>query len=142
MKFNVRVFDGQVIFRKEDKESYSKHLSKLHDTNCICEITERKKFRTNPQNRYYFGVLIPIIAEWSGNKKDDVHEYLKAKFLFDKSRKIPRIKSTTELSTKEFSQYWDDITLFFKEQFDVGIPSPENPMMEQLLTDFDNKNLQ
>ena len=142
MKFNVRVFNGNVIFRKEDKESYAKHLSKLHDTDCVCEITERKKFRTNPQNRYYFGVLIPIIAEWSGNKKDEVHEYLKAKFLFDKSGKIPRIKSTTELSTKEFSKYWEEITLFFAESFQVVIPAPNDPFMEQLLTDFQNKNLQ
>ena len=106
------------------------------------EITfERsRKKRSNNQNAYYFGVVIPLIQEaikeewiefWD---KEKVHELLKSKFLFtervdEESAEILKIpKSTTECTTVEMEEYLLQCRTFAQEWFSLTIPEPNEQL--------------
>ena len=67
--------------------------------------------RTLPQNAYY-RKLIEIISKDIWDDKDYIHESLRMKFLLDRSRKLPFVKSTTSLNTAEMTEYIENIKNF------------------------------
>lgn len=100
------------------------------------KIEKRKKKRSNPQNAYYYGVVIPIMRDALKDAgyimtNESVHDMLKLRFLKetillnkDTGECIERIKSTTELSTSGMMDYFTEITVFAAEYFQVQIPEP------------------
>lgn len=74
-------------------------------------ITNKKSKRTDQQNKYYWGVYLPLIAEETGERDlNKLHELFKGKFLTKAieevlGEKVRIKKSTTRLSTKEFTEY-------------------------------------
>lgn len=142
MKFVGTIIDNKMTFNtKADEWKWIKHLEKMEGKPFVLELSAKKKYRSDNQNKYYWGVIIPIIQEYTGYTKDEVHDFLKVKFLTDKSGKIPRIKSTSDLSTIEFERYWIAIAQYFGQEHGVEIPFPEDPFLEQLLVEYDNKSL-
>ena len=90
---------------------------------------EYKKNRSNEQNSLYWKILEFAEME-TGNAKEDLHEFFKAKFLpkrileIEKDGKKYNVEvqnSTTRLNTKEFSEYFKKIELFLSE---IGFPPP------------------
>lgn len=71
--------------------------------------------RTLTQNAFYWGALVEALADYSGYTKDEAHDVLREMFLREPPRdhKLPgRIRSTTELSTVEFSEYTEKVRVF------------------------------
>ena len=107
------------------------------------EITIRRATnkRSNNQNAYYWGVIIPIIQEalydaWGEVRgKEFVHELLKAncgykEIVNESSGEIVRVpKSTTENTTTEQEVYHDACRLFAKDMFNVEIPLPNEELI-------------
>lgn len=92
-----------------------------------CEVTVRApiKDRSVKQNKYYWAVIVAMIAEFMGERdKKYVHEQLKAKFLMDFSGKLPVIKSSADLSTLEFEEYQSTIREWASEDLEIYIPLP------------------
>lgn len=100
----------------------------------ILEISKANK-RSNPQNRFYWGLVIPMVQ--SGIKdmgteltKEETHEFLKARFNFEEivntntgeAISIPR--STTALNKIQFSEYVEKIQQFASEFLSIVIPDP------------------
>ena len=86
--------------------------------------------RTNPQNKYYFGVVLALISSETGHTPDECHEIFKAKFIPIKQLrvggKIYHIPgSTKELMTVEFNEYIEKIRRFAAEKLSLSIPDPE-----------------
>ena len=105
-------------------ELYERYLNSLRGE---CELIVRKwkKRRTGNQNKYYWGVIIPILCESSGYSNEEMHEALKWKFLRNMAReKLPTVKSTAELSTIEFKNYIDEITIWSAQE-GIIIPDPK-----------------
>lgn len=104
------------------------------------KIEKRKKKRSNPQNAYYYGVVISIMRDALKDAgyimtNESVHEMLKLRFLKetimineDTGECIERIKSTTELSTSGMMDYFTEITIFAAEYFQVQIPEPNEQL--------------
>lgn len=96
-------------------------------TDCpVRVVVERvKKSRSNAQNAYYWGVVLPEIATHTGHAAEELHEIFKAKYL--KKRRLWRggeittVKSTTELSTGEFAEYLSNVIL---EANELGVEVP------------------
>jgi hypothetical protein len=93
------------------------------------EVTVRlaKKTRTNRQARYYFGVVVPLIAEQCGYDKQEMHELLAMRFLRvedDPVTGAPRRKHTPDTDTREFAEYVDACIRFAAQELGVYIPSP------------------
>lgn len=84
------------------------------DVHWIVDIKRYRKKRTLSQNKLYW-MWINCIASETGNKPDDIHDYLKDRFLpkriiklyNEETKEVPI--STTELNTKQFTDYLNAI---------------------------------
>ena len=101
------------------------------------------KKRSNNQNAYYHGVIIPILQNcfkehwgevWSRQK---THDFCKMQFNFfekvnEETGEIVRVpKSTTENTTTAQEEYHEEIRKFALEWFGTEIPMPnENLTLE------------
>lgn len=92
------------------------------------EIHTRKAKRTERQNRYYWGVYLPLIASEKGEHDlDRLHELFRSKFLSEGvvevlGQKVRMKKSTTALGIAEFSEY----IMKIEAETDVEAPPTEN----------------
>jgi len=99
------------------------------------------KKRSSDQNRYYWGVVLPMLAgafQDAGNaispdSPDDLqnlHDFLKQRFLPPRiladrrgeGHELP--PSTAALSTAQFAEYTDQVRQFAVEYFFLNIPDP------------------
>lgn len=89
-------------------------------------VRQHRDQRTNPQNRYYFGVVVPLIADSCGYEVDEMHELLAMRFLRIEDDPVtgsPRRKHTPDTNTKEFADYLD-ACIRFGAELGVVIPEP------------------
>jgi len=86
------------------------------------------KKRSNPQNDYYHGVIVPIVADYMGESKKDAHEALKAlhntRLMETEKGTVSIPQSTTKLTTQEFSDYCERCRRWAAEFLGVYIPDP------------------
>lgn len=91
--------------------------------------------RSNKQNRYYRGIVIPMIQQGLKDlgtevSMQEVHEYLKAKFNYTEfinkeSGEYERIPvSTTRLNKGGFNDYLHSIQIFAADSLHIEIPDP------------------
>lgn len=104
----------------------------------VIEITiqKKRKRRSNPQNRYYWGVIVPIwrnllLNEWGEvHTSESTHEFLKMNFGYNErvdetTGEIFRSpRSTTENSTVEMEEYHELLRQKAMEMFGAVIPLP------------------
>jgi hypothetical protein len=89
-------------------------------------IRKRRSKRSDRANRYYFGVVIKLMAEHCGYEPDEMHEALAFRFLRVEDDPItgsPRRKRTPKTNTAEFSDYVDQCIRFAAE-LGVYVPQP------------------
>ena len=120
-KFKGRVGNGKLFLEKT--KAYEYLINSLEGKTIELTIKKFRKKRTNQQNRYYW-VCINFIASEIGEDPEELHQTFKAMFLVDKSGKIPIVKSTSRLTTVEFTEYIEKIA---KRVALIGIilPNPE-----------------
>jgi hypothetical protein len=88
---------------------------------CVkCGFTWVSTTRSNPQNKYYFGVIVDMISEETGNEPEETHELLKLKFLKSMGK-----KNTTQLTTVEFNTYIEKIQRWASIELSLIIPDPQ-----------------
>ncbi len=101
-------------------------------------IKKHRDRRSDAQNKYWFGVVIPNVAAgleeaWGECLSDEkVHEYLKREFLSEPvvNRKTGECKGTTVnssafLDTKEFALLIDKVIRFAAESLNTPIPEAD-----------------
>lgn len=111
-------FSGVIVEKDGMKSWQSNHSIYLqHELNkfkagdkVTCYYTNEKLKRTEAQNRYYWGVYLPMISAETGNDIDDLHTLFKGMFLSKGvvevfGHKVRKAKSTTELSAGQFTEY-------------------------------------
>jgi hypothetical protein len=110
----------------------------------VIKIEKAKKKRSTQQNRFYYGVIIPIVQNClkeAGHimTNESTHDLIKLKFLKEAlfvneetGEVIERIKSTTELSTSKFMDLLAEINNFTFEYFGVSLPSPNDDLTLKL----------
>jgi hypothetical protein len=115
-----------------NEKRLSEDLKKFPD--CDVEmIIKRKGQRSNPQNRYYWGIVITEIKlrlRELGNDFDSetVHEFLKQKFNGEKiiipgTGEIIEVgQTTTELNKEEFSIYLEQVIRWANQTLEIIIP--------------------
>jgi hypothetical protein len=131
------------ILKKENGEIANKKairqlFDRLKDGKYLVEVNAHNK-RSNQANRYYFGLVIPLIQkgiEDLGTEltKEECHEFLKAKFNYQEIVNeqtgefvsIPR--STTTLNKEQFGEYISKIQQFAAEFLNIEIPDPSTQM--------------
>ncbi|MFH2074566.1 MAG: hypothetical protein ABIJ57_04345, partial [Pseudomonadota bacterium] len=100
---------------------------------------KHKVKRSDEQNRYYWGVVVSILADHFGYEPEELHEEMKLMFnpiqsKIDPSRTIGG--STTKMSTVEFfsdeDSYVERICRWSATEHGVYIPPPEKAEKEAL----------
>ena len=89
-------------------------------------IKEYRATRSSQANRYYFGVVVKLLAEHCGYDADDMHECLAMKFLRIEDDPItgaPRRRRTPKTNTAEFAAYVD-ACIRLAAELGVVIPQP------------------
>lgn len=97
------------------------------------EIKILRKKRSNNENRYYWGVLIPIIADSMGEDDlDFVHEILRTKYLYEvkivtignHKKEFKKLRSTADLSIHEFEEYMTKCRMWASKFLSCYVPLP------------------
>jgi hypothetical protein len=120
-----RVLPGGLLVLDAPKD-YNRAVRALAGKHVELTIRKRKTARTSQQNRFYFGVVVKLLAEHCGYERDEMHEALAMRFLRIEDCPItgaPRRKRTPQTDTEEFGQYLDSCIRLAAEQ-GVVIPDP------------------
>jgi len=130
MLFKASTENGKLFIDEKDK--LTSYLQRISGKKIFVNIehTSGKK-RSVEQNSLYYGILRKIMAVLLERGFDDLNvitlsHYFKRKFLADviidpaTSEEIEIVKSTTELKTKEFSNYIESVTRFAIQDMDIA----------------------
>lgn len=93
------------------------------------EIKPFRKSRSNPQNSFYYGVVIPSISDVTGYSKNECHELLATMFLPVSTVSMHGVTvdirtSTAKLNTVDFNNYLESISHFASSVLGCSIPLP------------------
>lgn len=117
--------DGSdLIFDSPSK--FFAHLRKLKEKRVVVAVRRVRHQRSNEANRYYWGVVVPLIAEELGYEKQEMHEVLAMHFLRIEDCPItgaPRRKRSPDTDTAEFAAYVDSCIRLAAEH-GIRVPSP------------------
>lgn len=129
--FYGTVEHGKLIL--EAREAFREEIRRHEGRQIVLEVRQSRK-RSNQQNRYYWGAMLPIVQQ--GMKElgvivsiEQTHELLKFRFLKSEyvtndGEIIQTIRSTTELSPPEFNDYIEYIKQWSAEYLNIVIPDP------------------
>lgn len=129
--FQSKIVDGKTTC----SQAIGKALNAFEGRWVSLTIKELKRVRSNNQNRFYHGVVVPIIVELLreyGNDADcDIaHEFLKVSFMPPEGSKRVKVgkvivesQSTTRLSTMAFEEFLERIRVFAAEHGHI-VPFP------------------
>ena len=120
--FFATIKKGKVIFN--NVQLFNNYLLSLEGKDVEVVVRKPKKERSNPQNRYYWGVVINLLCETTGYTPEEMHEALKMLFLKDNTRKLPTLRSTTELTTIEFEDFLEGVRVWAASELNCIIPLP------------------
>jgi hypothetical protein len=125
------VDNGKLIL--EAREAFIEEIRKHEGKQIVLEVRQSRK-RSNQQNRYYWGAMLPIVQQ--GMKElgvivsiEQTHELLKFRFLKSEyvttdGEVIQTVRSTTELNPPEFNEYIANIQQWSAEYLGIDVPDP------------------
>lgn len=125
--FPVTVENGKLKILHPDRWEAFKRT--LKDGRYKLIVKPMKQQRTLDQNSYYWGVVLPTIADETGHDVNELHDIFKQRFLQRKTvtfnnKDYEVTGSSTDLSTQEFSEYIERIKAEMA-LFEIIIPEAE-----------------
>jgi hypothetical protein len=127
-RFLASIHEGKFIY--QDEEGLKKRIAKLEGKEVWVSLVSKTKGRSDNQNRYYWGVVIKLIADFTGYFDHEVHDTLKSIFLWDYTQKMPRVRSTSDLTTAEFEEYLLKCRQYADTELSIFIPLPNETPFE------------
>lgn len=129
--FRCRIVDGELM--PFDVAAWRETLRSWPHQILYAELQDEKRIRTNRQNRYWWRVCIPAIAEcWQHDKAwaapppaSTVHGALvQAVFGTVDTPLGPQRVSSTQLTTEQFSELIEWTKGYARDKYNVHIPEP------------------
>jgi hypothetical protein len=120
-----KVEKGKLIL--EDPSRYLLRIASLEGKRVELSLKKYRENRSDNQNRYYWAVVVELLANHCGYAPEEMHEALKIKFLSSQPRDehgLVKIGSTARLNTDEFIQYTNKIVIWAATELQVFIPDP------------------
>jgi len=126
-RFLFRCKEGKVVI--DDQERYDKVLKSFEGKDGFLVLEKIYKQRSIQENRYLFGVIIPILINeteiFGGWDKESVYRWFEGHFLNNFPTKKPREWITIkELSTKDFEELMERIRQWASIELGIYIPLP------------------
>jgi len=107
-----------------DQKSYDLLVWSLNGKDVELTIGKPAKKRSGQENRYYWGVVIKILSEYTGYSDDEMHDALRMMFLIDRSGKLPILRSTASLTVAEFEDYMSKVRAWASMELSCYVPEP------------------
>lgn len=123
MELRAKIENGKYIGEKPD-------FTKFEGKEILLSVKEYKPTRSQPQNKYYWGVVLRYISGETGHTPEELHEIFKQKYLEPIITKFAGVfytitASTTNQDTKIFADYITQIRNFASSELNIYIPEPE-----------------
>lgn len=135
MKIEVTTSIQNGLF-KRNRNTVLEAIKSFNGFDVVLTIQKAKKKRSNEQNSYYWGLLIPLTQEAIKNEwgeiwsKEQTHDFYKLHFNYidkvnEQTGEVIKIqKSTTDNTTSQQEEYHSQIRQFLKDWFNVDAPLP------------------
>ena len=96
------------------------------DEEVECIVRKKQNRSSDRQRRYYWGVIVHIISEFTGEEPDVIHTELKKRFLkkFCEKLNCDVTPSTEKLTTAERERYHQDCRRWGSVVLNLNIPGP------------------
>ena len=125
--FTGTIKEGKLFLDKS--EQFKQYLHTFPNEKRVEVTVEKMKHsRTLQQNKYYWSVIVKLIAQHTGHDPEQIHELLKQMFSpkwHFSSVSAPGIPtSTTRLDTLEFVEYTEKCRVWANEFLGLQIPLP------------------
>lgn len=121
-RFKAKLIDGKLSFY--NPKELQNALFALKQGDIAVSVSKWTKPRSTLQNRYYWGVIVELLSDYFGYTPEEMHEALKYQFLLDYTGKLPRAKSTTELTTVEMEEFLSKVRTWASLEYSLYIPDP------------------
>ena len=124
MKHYGRIKNLKIDFL--DEERFVEDLVKLEGKDIIFTLKENQDYRTNKQNKLWWRFM-KILSETLGYSKEEMQDICKTKFLrrerYEDGKKLEYLKSTAELTRKEFNELINDVIVWAATTFSINLPN-------------------
>ena len=124
MKHYGRIKNLKIDFL--DEERFVDDLMKLDGKDIVFTLSENKDYRTNSQNKLWWKYM-HILGQELGYTKNEMHDICKLKFLkrerVEDGIKVEYLKSTAQLTKKEFKKLVDDVIIWAAQTFSINLPN-------------------
>jgi len=133
MNYTIQsAFDKQKIHQVIDQLSDQKKWS--------ISIKIKREIRSLPQNRLYW-LWLACICDETGGDRDEIHLELKRRFLPLKTVKglsgeVTKPISTTELDTKQFTDYLEKIQIMMLRDYGITLPNPSDLIFSSFVENY------
>mgnify|MGYP001576911594 CR=1 FL=1 len=125
-KFFGHVENGKIAL--DEGQKTKEYIQKFEGKQIEITVGPKKRDRTNAENRYYWGVIIRMIADEMGVYPEQAHELMKWTFLRKgvevRGRRWEITQSTTDLATTEFEDYAEKCRIWAAAELNCAIPLP------------------
>ena len=117
---------GEVVFA--DSQAWRAAVARHKGRSVFVTIARQQHNRTMPQNRYYHGVVVDMIAGYIGESRDETHALLKQKFLPTREvelldgQKLTMPGSTRLLTVEQMTAYIEVIRVWAAQFLGLSIP--------------------
>ena len=103
MRFTAKIENGKIKWH--DEKGVAEHLHLIDTKECYIDI-KPSKVRNTAQNNYYWAILREF-GKQCGYHPEEMHDVCKAHF---------KLKTTSEFTIEEFSEYIDRVIMYAAEQ--------------------------
>lgn len=151
-RFRAKVEGSEIKFATDyNAARFRDYLRSLDGKQVVVTVQRKTTQRSNKQNNYYWGAILPLIAEHIGESVEETHHLMVGMFLVrerhlkavDKETGevlktsnvvIPYLPSTTELTVGEFQEYLMKMELWAIEFLGIQrFPDPDEWELRDLM---------
>ncbi|MCK5018381.1 MAG: hypothetical protein KAS32_15085 [Candidatus Peribacteraceae bacterium] len=126
-RFQATVEKGKLIL--DNIQRYKMYLYGLEGKKVSVVVKRWVKQRSKAENRYFHGVIVPLVMEDTGYSKEEAKDALKLKFLRVPSEgrdidAFDTVKRSRDLTTVEWEQWMTEIREWASIERGYFIPEP------------------
>jgi len=114
------------LFEVINLDAFMLYLGRFHEGEPL-EVIVRKprKPTSTPQMRYYYGVVVKLLSDYTGHTPDEIDSILKWKFLVrTDGNGLDYVPSKKDLTTTTMEEFLDRVRVWAAISLSVTIPLP------------------
>lgn len=121
------IFRGRIAAGKlklDHREDFAALVRRIEGKEIDLVLRLHRCRRSPSQNAWYWGCVVPVLAEHCGYDAEEMHEALKWRFLKKHDGPLATVRSTADLSTAEMTEFIEKVRRLAAE-LGCSIPNPD-----------------